>query len=174
MRDLKHKLLLIFLALTIIGEVASIIIWTVNAPLPNEPSPRFTLAVDYLFAVANAAVFAGLNSIAFFWIAKKNKKGAPFLIVISILNRVLSYPLFVGGAHAIFMTWTAILVIFAYAEYRGLSNFETTFLSLGAILDVVVTALLFNAAESAGLGVVFYLVVLAILVGIVIAIRKLR
>ena len=175
MPDLKRRLLLVLLALTIIGEIASIIIWTLNPALPNESSPRFTLAADYLLAVANAAVFAALNATAFFWILKRNKIGAPFLIAISIINRIISYPLFIGGAHAIFITWTALLVIFAYAEYRGLSNFAAASLSLGVILDLAVTAFLFSAAEgNAFLGLVFYLIVLLILVGIVITIKKLR
>ena len=174
MRDLKHKLLLVLLALTIIGEVLSIIIWTINAPLPNEPSPRFTLAVDYIFAVANAAVFAGLNAIAFFWIAKKNSKGAPFLIAISVINRVISYLLFIGGIHAIFITWTTILVIFAYGEYRSLGNLETAFLSGGVLLDLAISALLFNAGDNATLGLAFYLIFLAVLVGIVVSIKRLR
>jgi hypothetical protein len=175
MQDLKHKLLLVLLALTIVGEIASIIIWTLNPPLPNEPSPRFTLAVDYIIAIANAAVFAALNSIAFFWIIKRNKIGAPFLIAISIINRIVSIPLFIGGAHAIFITWTFLLIIFAYDEYRGLSNFASAFLSLGAIADLAVTALLFSAVEgNAVLGLAFYLAVLAILVGIVTLIKKLR
>ena len=175
MQHLKHKLLLALLALTIIGELASIIIWTINPPLPNEPSPRFTLAADYMFAVANAAVFAALNIMAFFWITKKNKIGAPFLIAISIINRIISHPLFIGGAHAIFITWTALLVIFAYAEYRGLSNFAAAFLSLGAILDLAVTAILFSAVEgNAALGLIFYLTVLTILTGIMMAIKKLH
>jgi len=174
MRDLKHKILLILVAITIIGEVASILLWITNRPLPNESSPRFTLAVDYLIAVVNAAVFAALNLVAFIWIARRNKIGAPILITISIINRAISYPLFIGGAHAVFITWTAILVTFAYAEYRSLSNFETAFLSGGILLDLAVSALLFNAGDSAFLGIVFYLVVLAVLVGIVIAIKKLR
>lgn len=172
MRNLQHKILLALLALTIIGEVASIIIWTINAPLPNEPSPRFTLAVDYLYAIANAAVFAGLNSMAFFGILKKNKKGALFLIAISILNRAISYPLFIGGVHAIFITWTTILVIFAYAEYRGLGKFETVFLPVGVLLDLVITALLFSAGENAASGLAFYLIVLAVLVGVAALIKK--
>ena len=67
-----------------------------------------------------------------------------------------------------------MLVIFGYAEYRGLSNFETAFLSAGITLDLAAYSLLFSAAGSAFLGLVFYLVVLAVLFGIVAAIKKLR
>jgi len=174
MRDLKRKILLILTAITIIGEIASIILWITNRPIGGEPYARFTLAVDYRRAVADAAVFAALNIVGLIWIIKRNKNGALLLITNAILNRIISYPLFIGGAHGIFITFTTILVIFAYVEYRGLSNFETAFLSLGVILDLAVSSLLFSAADSAQLGLAFYLVVLAILVGIVVAIRKLR
>jgi hypothetical protein len=173
MRDLRRKILLILTAITIIGEIASIILWTTNRPIGGEPYARFTLAVDYRIAVADAAVFAALNIVALIWIIKRNKNGALLLITNAILNRIISYPLFIGGAHGIFITFTTILVIFAYVEYRGLSNFETAFLSLGVIFDLVVSSLLFSAANSAQLGLAFYLVILIILVGIVVAIRKL-
>jgi hypothetical protein len=174
MQELKHKILLFLTAITIIGEIASIILWATNHPVGGEPSARFCLAVDYRIAVVNAAIFAVLNMIAFIWIIRKNKIGAPFLIAISILNRAVSYPLFIGGAHGIFITWTALLVIFGYIEYRGLSNFETAFLSVGTILDLATSSLIFNAENSAFLGLIFYLLVLTVLAGIVIAIRKIR
>jgi hypothetical protein len=174
MRELKRKIILALTALTIIGEIASIILWTTNRPVGGEPNARFSLAVDYRIAIVDAAIFAVFNLVAFIWIIRRNKLGAPFLIAISILNRAISYPLFVGGAHGIFITWTAMLMIFAYAEYRGLSNFETVFLSLGTILDLAISSVLFSAADSASLGLATYLIVLAVLVAIVLAIRKLR
>jgi hypothetical protein len=174
MQNLKHKILLVLTALTIIGETASIILWITNRPISSEPYARFSLAVDYTIAVANAAVFIVLNLLAFVLIFRRNKTGPLFLIAISILNRVISYLIFIGGAHGIFITWTALLVIFAYAEYRGLSKFETLFLSGGVIFDLAATALLFNPADSAIFGLVFYFLFLAFLVGIVIAIKKLR
>ena len=76
----------------------------------------------------------------------------------------------------IFVTWTALLVIFAYNEYRGLSNFETTFLSIGAISDLGVSAFLFNPVDIQTLiyGLTFYGLFLVVLVGIVIILRKFR
>jgi hypothetical protein len=173
-RELKHKILLTLIAATVIGELGSIFLWVTNHPVAGEPYARFSLAVDYRIAVIDAAVFAALNILAFVWIQRKNKIGAPYLIAISIINRVLSSLLFIGGAHAILITWTALLVIFSYAEYRGLSNFEVAFLSLGSVASLVVSAVLFSAVTSASLGFVFYLVLLAVLVGVVAALRRLR
>ena len=122
MQDLKQKILLVLTALTIVGEVASIILWTANPTIPSGQEIRFTLAVDYRIAVANAAVFAALNFVALVWVLRRNKKGALFLIAVSIINRAISHPIFIGGAHLIFVTWTVLLIIFAYLEYRRLSK----------------------------------------------------
>jgi len=122
MQNLKHKILLVLTALTIIGEVASIILWTINPTIPTGQKIRFTLAVDYTIAVANAAVFAVLNLVALILIIRKNKFGSILLIAFSIINRVISHPIFIGGVHLIFLTWTILLVIFAYLDYRKLSK----------------------------------------------------
>jgi len=123
MRDLQHKILLILVAITIIAEVASIILWVVNPTIPLGKA-RITLAVDFRIAVANAVVFAALNLMAFLWIVRRNKIGPLFLIAISIINRVISHPIFIGGAHIVFITWTVLLVIFAYLDYRKISKQE--------------------------------------------------
>ena len=116
-----HKMLLLLVALAVIGELFSIVLWTLN-PLISLGEARFTLAVDYTIAVLNAAVMVGLNLIAFFGIAKRNKWGPLLLIAISIGNRIASHPIFIGGTHLVFITWTVVLVIFSYVEYRQLSN----------------------------------------------------
>jgi hypothetical protein len=121
MKDLQHKILLAIVAITIIAEVASIIFWTINPTIPLGKA-RATLAVDYRIAVADAAVFAALNFTALMLIFRRNKKGALLLIAISIINRVISEPLFIGGAHLLFITWTVLLVIFAILDYRSLSK----------------------------------------------------
>jgi hypothetical protein len=121
MQDLKHKILLVLTAITIIAEVFSIIFWTANPKIPIGQA-RVTLAVDYTIAVANAAVFAVLNLVAFIWIMRRNKMGPLLLIAISIVNRVISHPIFIGGAHPVFITWTILLVVFAYLDYRKLST----------------------------------------------------
>jgi len=174
MKDLKHKILLLLVALTIIGEVASIILWTANPIIPTGENIRYTLTVDYTIAVGSAAVFVALNLVALIWIIQRNKMGPLFLIAISIINRLISEPIFVGGIHLIFVTWTAQLVIFAYVEYRGLSNRGTLFLSGGVILDLLVTSLIFNPVNSLIFGVVFYVLFIVILVGALMAIKKLR
>jgi hypothetical protein len=117
-----HNILSIMISLAIIGEIASIILWTINPSIGNGNNARFTLAVDYTIAVLNAAIMVVLNFIALYWIRKRNKWGPLFLIGISIGNRMASHPIFIGGTHGIFVTWTAVLVIFSYLEYRQQST----------------------------------------------------
>jgi hypothetical protein len=99
---------------------------------------RFSLATDYTLAVLNAIVMVPLNLMALFWIIKRKKLGPLFLIVISIGNRIASQPIFDGNMHLIFVTWTAILVIFAYLEYRQLNKIETLLIVRGVIITIIV------------------------------------
>ena len=118
MHNAKHKTLLVLLAFTIIGEVTSIILWTLNPSIGSQKSIRFTLNVDYTIAVVNAAIMVVFNLIALFWIRKGNKWGPIFLITISVGNRAASHTIFIGGTHLIFLTWTLILVVLSYFEYQ--------------------------------------------------------
>ena len=155
------------MAMTIIGEVLSIILWTAL------PESRISI-LDVQLGIINAAIMIPLNLFALFWIIKGKGWAPLYFIVISIGNRLWSQPLFDGGIHMLFVTWTSLLVVFAYNEFRGLSNFETAFLSGGVTLDLVSSSLIFNPADSLTLGLIFYVLFLLLLVGIVIAIRKLR
>lgn len=167
---IKHKILLILIALTIIGEALSIILWSTGLPEFSDT------ILDVQLGILNAAIFIPLNIIALFGILKRKKWAPLYFIAISIVNRLFSQLLFDGGIHMIFVTWTFILVVFAYNEYRGLSNFETAFLSVGAISDLALSSFLFNPVDTQTLiyGLIFYWLFLAILVGTVIAIRKFR
>ena len=122
MKDSTHKILLILTAIAILGEVLSIILWASNRPVAGEPFARFSLAVDYRIAIADAAVFASLNLVAFAWIFRRSKTSPLFLIAISIINRLISEFIFIGGIHGIFLTWTAVIVIVAYLDYRKLTK----------------------------------------------------
>ena len=174
MKDVTHKILLLLVILIIIGELASIVLWIVNPALGIEPSARFSLSVDYIFAVANAAVMISLNSIAFYGIFKRLNWGHIFFIAISIGNRLLSQFLFVGGIHLIFTTVTAVLIIFAYSDYANLKWSETAFLAGGSLVNFFLSSLLFDPVESVVSGFIFYSLFIVALVGILIAIKKFR
>ena len=166
-KGIIHKMLLLLVALTIIGEVLSIILWTAI------PETRISL-IDLQLGIINAAVVIPLNLVAFFGIIKGKKWGSLFFIAISIGNRLWSQPLFIGGIHLIFVTWTALLVIFAFSENKGLGNLETAVLSGGMLLDFGLSVLLFNPFESITSGLVFYFVFMVSLVGAIIVYKRLR
>jgi hypothetical protein len=56
---IKHKILLILMALTILGEVISVLMWTLL------PDLRFTV-LNFELGVINAGVMIVLNLIAFY------------------------------------------------------------------------------------------------------------
>ena len=163
----KHKIFLILIAMTIIGEVLSIIMWTAL------PQSRITI-LDVQLGIINAAIMIPLNLFALFWIIKGKRWAPLYFIAISIGNRLWSQLLFDGGIHMIFVTWTSLLMVFAYNEYRGLSNSETAVLSGGVILDLVLSSLIFNPVDSLTYGLIFYVLFLVGLFGALIAIKKLR
>ena len=164
----KHKILLLLVALTIIGEIFSVVLWTIS------PEADMTLNVDIQLGIVNAAIMVPLNFVALFGILKGKKWGSLFLIAISIGNRLWSQLLFIGGIHLIFVTWTALLVIFSFSEYKGLSNLETGVLSGGMLLDFGLSVLLFNPFESLTSGLLFYFLFMIFLVGALIVYKKLR
>lgn len=168
MLNVKHKILLILLSLTIIGEVLSIIIWA------KVPAERFTLTVGWEIAVLNAVIMIPLNLMALFWIIKRSKLGPLFLIVISIGNRIASQLIFNGGMHLIFVTWTALLVVFAYLEYRQLNTLEALFLAGGVIFALIASILIFTFTGNTIFGVIVYALVLVFVIGALTAIKKFR
>ena len=80
MKNITHNILIVLVNLFIVGELASIVLWIVNPSLGIEPSARFSLSVDYIFAIANAAVMIPLNLIALYGIVKHFTWGPLFLI----------------------------------------------------------------------------------------------
>lgn len=164
---IKHKILLILITLIIVGELLSILMWTLL------PELRFTV-LSYELGVINAGVMIILNGFALYWIIKRISWAPLYFITISISNRLVSQTLFDGGIHMIFVTITSVLVIFAYNEYRGLSNTETVVLSGGVILDLALSSLLFNPVDSLTSGLIFYVLFLVFLIGVIMAYRKLR
>lgn len=163
----KHKILLLLVTLTIIGEGLSIILWTTGFGTDIS-------LIDLQLGIVNAAIMVPLNLIALLGIIKGKKWGLLFLIAISIANRLWSQLLFIGGIHLIFVTWTALLAILAFSEYKGLSNLETGVLSVGMLLNFGLSVLLFNPFESLTSGLLFYSLFMVFLVGAIIVHRKLR
>jgi len=120
MRDEKYHLgLMVLVTLSIVGGLASILIWT------TQPDLRMTLIVDSNEAIIVAAVVAILNIGALISIRKKMKWGPLLVIAITIPNRIIGYFHFeLDAGQAIFIGWSTILIIFALLDYMQLAKKE--------------------------------------------------
>ncbi len=127
MQEIPRKILYILIVLTIIGEALSISIWT------NNPAQRSVLVVDWQIAVLNAAIMVPLSLLALFWIIKRKEWGPIFFIAISVGNRIASQFFFNSGMHGLFISWTMLLVFFAYYTYRQLNKIEILSIIAGAV-----------------------------------------
>ncbi len=120
MQGLTHKILLVLLALTIVGEVASISFWVLNPVLFFGPA-RDSLAVDWTVAVANGAVWVTLNVVALALTLKRKRIGPLMVVVVAVLNRAFSLPVFGQGINEL-IAGTVLLVIFGAVDFWRLSK----------------------------------------------------
>ena len=112
-----HLILMALVTLTIIGGLASIIIWY------TQPDMRMTLVVDYNEAIIVAAIVAVLTIIALIGIRKKMKWGPLLIIVITVSNRIIGFFHFeVAVGQIIFIGWSVILIVFAILDYMQLTK----------------------------------------------------
>ncbi len=120
MKDLANKILLVLLVLTIVGEVASLSFWILNPVLFFGPA-RDSLAVDWTIAVTNGTVWVALNLVALALVIRKNKKGPILVVIVAILNRLFSLPVFGQGINEL-IVGTVLLVVFGILDYWRLSK----------------------------------------------------
>ena len=122
-----HKILIIFVALNIIGDIGNVAFWWVN------PSSRdASLNTGYIASIAGNenALIAGtvillvvsmVYAAALFGLLKKMVWAPLIVIVISVVNRVIALPLyFISPAFAFWAVWTVILVVVSYLDWKKL------------------------------------------------------
>jgi hypothetical protein len=122
-----HKILIIFVALNIIGDIGNVAFWWVN------PSSRdASLNTGYIASVAgnDNALIAGtvillvvsaVYAAALFGLQKKMMWAPLLVIAISVANRVIALPLyFISPAFIFWVVWTAILVVVSYLDWKKL------------------------------------------------------
>jgi uncharacterized membrane protein len=126
-----HKILIVFIILNIIGDIANIAFWYAI------PSSRGSLLDGYIgnaagAAGANTALAAGsivLAVVSIVYIAAvfglfKKMKWVPLLVIaISVANRALALVLYpISFALVFWAIWTIILVVLAYLDYRKMKT----------------------------------------------------
>ena len=168
MKNLTRKILYVLIFLTVIGESISIFLWT------NSPVQRSVLIVDWEIAVLNAVIMVPLNLLALFWIIKRKDWGPLFLIAISIGNRIASQIFFDSGMHGLFITWTALLVFFAYFTYRPLNKIEILSILGGYVTGFIAFILTYNYTYNSIISTTALFLVLISWIGTIKAIMKYR
>jgi hypothetical protein len=131
-----HKILMIFVAINIIGDIGNVIGWLAIPDMRGSLTGGVMNGVEMsggyiaVTAGADAALMAGaviLTAVAIIYIVAlfgllKGRKWSPLLIIaISIVNRVLAVLLFeLNIAFAFWGIWTVILVVVAFLDHRKL------------------------------------------------------
>lgn len=132
MQEIPRKILYILIVLTILGEVFSIYMFSVGEPI--NPEVEFEpLSVDWEIAVLNAAIMVPLNLLALYLILKRIEWGPIYFIIISVGNRMWSQFIYNSGMHGLFISWTILLVFFAFYVYHKLNNIEILSILAGAV-----------------------------------------
>jgi hypothetical protein len=99
----------------------------------SEFGPRDGLVVDWEIAAMNAAIMVPLNLLALYLIVKRVEWGPIYFIIISIGNRMWSQFIYDSGMHGLFISWTILLVFFAFYVYHKLNKIEILSIFAGAV-----------------------------------------
>ena len=168
MQEIPRKILYILIVLTILGEIFSIIMWTTNPSGSQDGfNQRSVLIVDWEIAVLNAAIMVPLNLLALFWIFKRKEWGPIFFIAISVGNRIASQFFFDSGMHGIFISWTILLVFFAFYVYHKLNKNEILSILAGAVSGFPVFYYVFWATINEVISTFSWVLVIATWIGTV-------
>lgn len=132
MQDIPRKILCILIILTILGEIFSIYIFSTGSSI--NPDVEFDpLIVGKEIAILNAGIMVFLNLFSLLLIIKRVEWGPLFFIAISVGNRIWSQFIYDSGMHGLFISWTILLVFFAYYVYRKMNWTEIISIAAGAI-----------------------------------------
>ena len=132
MQEIPRKILYILIILTVLGEIFSIYQFSagdsINPDVEFEP-----LKVGDEIAILNAAIMVPLNLLALYLIMKRVEWGPLFFIAISVGNRMWSQFIYDSGMHGLFISWTILLVFFAFYVYHKLNKIEILSIFAGAV-----------------------------------------
>lgn len=135
---LIHKLLIAFIAISILGEVGNVIGWwtapatqiSLNGGTVNDVTSPPSLLSSWVgsqnaLIIGSVILLAVAASYAYTLIAlrKKQVKAPIMVIAISIFNRLLALIIFAISAAFIFWAvWTVILVVFSYLDWQKIKK----------------------------------------------------
>lgn len=135
---LIHKLLIIFVAINILGEVGNVVAWWavpsmqislnggelngVTSPpsiLSSAVGSQNALIIGSVILIAVAAAYA----YTLIGLRKKQQKAPLMVIAISVVNRLLTLIIFaISAAFVFWAVWTVILVVVSYLDWQKLKK----------------------------------------------------
>jgi len=102
-----------------------------------------------------------LNLLALFWIIKRKEWGPIFFIAISVGNRIASQFFFDSGMHGIFISWTILIVFFAFYVYHKLNKIEILSILAGAVSGFPVFYYVFKYTINEVIATIAWVLVIA-------------
>jgi hypothetical protein len=126
-----HKILIIFVAINIIGDIGNVAFWWAN-PASRAASLN-TGYIGFIAGISNALtagtiillLVAVVYIVALFGLLKHKQWAPKLIIAISVVNRALSLVLyFISPAFAFWAIWSIILIVFSYFDWRKM-NIQT-------------------------------------------------
>lgn len=135
---LIHKLLILFVAINILGEVGNVVAWwavpsmqislnggelngVVSPPsiLSSAVGSQNALIIGSVILIAVAAAYA----YTLIGLRKKQQKAPLMVIAISVVNRLLTLIIFaISAAFVFWAVWTVILVVVSYLDWQKLKK----------------------------------------------------
>jgi hypothetical protein len=126
---LAGKILILFIAINIIGEIGNVIFWWVS---PDSRALSLNTSLIGNAVGADGALIAGtvillvvaaVYTVALLGLLRKRTSAPLLIIAISIVNRVLALLLYaISPAFAFWAVWTAILVVLAFLVWRKMKS----------------------------------------------------
>lgn len=120
-----YRLLMLFVAINIIGDIGNVIFWWIN---PDSRGLSLNTSIIGISAGPDAALIAGtvillivaaVYAVGLYGLNKKLQWAPLLIIAISIANRALALVLYlISPAFAFWAVWTIILVVLSYLVWR--------------------------------------------------------
>jgi hypothetical protein len=128
-----HRLLVFFVVVNIIGELGTIAFWygSPSSQVSLLPSILGTSINNNTVTLAIGSALTALVAIVYIFsllgLTKKQKWGPLMVIAISIVNRALAVVIYeISIAFVFWLVWTVILLVFAYLDFRQVTEHSST------------------------------------------------
>jgi len=124
-----HKLLMLFVIVNVIGDIGNVGLW-LGVPSTRALSLNTGL-IGTAAGVGNALIagsvilllVAAVYIVSLFGLSKKLMWSPMLIIAISVVNRALSFALYVvSPAVILWVIWTVVLVVLAYLDRRKIKT----------------------------------------------------